>query len=150
MVFLATGYQMVGVLIAITLVMVVVMVLLNHFLSPKRTGAIKESTYESGVPVVGSARRRFNVKFYIVAMIFLLFDVEVVILWPWATLFHQATTQPEQFSKTAMTVQDSPVWAMVQQGAVGKEFLLITLAIFIGVLLIGFIYEWKRGVFRWS
>ena len=69
------------------LVTLVGMLILAHTLGPKRRGPVKDSPYESGMPVVGDTRRRFNIRFYVVAMLFLLFDVEVVFLWPWATLF---------------------------------------------------------------
>src|SRR5271168_2229860 len=62
---------------------------LSLFLGPKRTGPGKETTYESGMLPIGDARRRFNVRFYIVAMIFLVFDVEVIFFYPWATIFAQ-------------------------------------------------------------
>jgi hypothetical protein len=55
-------------------------------------GDIKQGVYESGMPAVTDARRRFNVRFYIVAMLFLLFDVEVVILWPWALAYYESAT----------------------------------------------------------
>src|ERR1700689_1138809 len=60
---------------------------LSLFIGPKRTGPGKEMIYESGMVPIGDARKRFNVRFYIVAMIFLVFDVEIVFLYPWATIF---------------------------------------------------------------
>src|ERR1700722_1044888 len=60
---------------------------LSLFLGPKRTGPGKEETYESGMVPIGDARKRFNVRFYIVAMIFLVFDVEIVFFYPFATIF---------------------------------------------------------------
>ena len=60
---------------------------LSLFVGPRRTGPGKETTYESGMLPIGDARRRFNVRFYIVAMIFLVFDVEVIFFYPWATIF---------------------------------------------------------------
>src|SRR5580658_10072841 len=60
---------------------------LSLFVGPTRTGPGKETTYESGMLPIGDTRRRFNVRFYIVAMIFLVFDVEVIFFYPWATIF---------------------------------------------------------------
>src|SRR5579872_5407538 len=60
---------------------------LSIFVGPKRTGPGKETTYESGMLPIGDARKRFNVRFYIVAMIFLVFDVEIIFFYPWATIF---------------------------------------------------------------
>ena len=60
---------------------------LSIIVGPGRTGQVKESTYESGMVPFGDARRRFNVRFYIVAMIFLVFDVDIIFFYPWATIF---------------------------------------------------------------
>src|ERR1700712_5740728 len=62
-------------------------IMLSLFIGPSRTGPGKEVTYESGMVPIGDARRRFNVRFYIVAMIFLVFDVDIIFLYPWATIF---------------------------------------------------------------
>src|SRR5438067_1222422 len=65
----------------------VVNVAASILIGPSRTGPGKEETYESGMVPIGDTRRRFNVRFYIVAMIFLVFDVEIVFMYPWATIF---------------------------------------------------------------
>ena len=88
------SYSTIGVLLVLSVTLVAGIVLASHIIGPKRPGKVKGSPYESGMPIIGDARRRFNVKFYLVAMIFLLFDVEVIFLWPWAPLFHSAATKP--------------------------------------------------------
>src|SRR5688500_792065 len=65
-------------------------VVLSIWIGPKRTGPGKGTTYESGMVPTGDARQRFNVRFYLVAMIFLVFDVEIVFFYPWATIFPEA------------------------------------------------------------
>src|SRR5271156_6705106 len=60
---------------------------LSVLIGPSRTGPVKEGTYESGMVPIGDARQRFNVRFYIVAMIFLVFDVEIVFFYPWASIY---------------------------------------------------------------
>src|SRR5438270_13468648 len=74
-------------LLVIAIGFAVVNVAASLLLGPSRTGPGKEATYESGMVPVGDTRRRFNVRFYIVAMIFLVFDVEIVFMYPWATIF---------------------------------------------------------------
>lgn len=64
-------------------------VLLSRLLGPRREGEVKSAPYESGMNPIGAARKRFNVRFYILAMIFLVFDVEVIFLFPWAVTFAQ-------------------------------------------------------------
>src|SRR6478735_2146297 len=69
-------------------------VVLSLLIGPSRTGAVKEQTYESGMTPIGDTRKRFNVRFYIVAMIFLVFDVEIVFMYPWATIFSPKANTP--------------------------------------------------------
>ena len=109
---------------------------LTHLVGPQRKGPRKQAVYESGMPPVADARRRLNVRFYIVALIFLLFDVEVVILWPWALAYYQAAANGETIS--------------VSGELVGKGFLLVGGATFLLLLLVGYLYEWRKGVFRWD
>ena len=107
-----------------------------HLVGVSRHGPVKDDTYESGVPPIGDARRRFNVRFYIVAMLFLLFDVEVVFLWPWAPVFHQAAT------------------GRLSNGEAGSVpsagFLVAVMGVFLAILLVGYAYAWRKGVFRWD
>jgi NADH-quinone oxidoreductase subunit A len=102
---------------------------LSLFLGPKRTGPGKETTYESGMMPIGDARKRFNVRFYIVAMIFLVFDVEVVFFYPWATIFARH----------------------VQKGSSDDGLiLLMEMITFVVILLVAYFYAWGKGVFRWD
>jgi NADH-quinone oxidoreductase subunit A len=102
---------------------------LSIFLGPKRTGPGKEITYESGMVPIGDARQRFNVRFYIVAMIFLVFDVEIVFFYPWAAIF-------------AKQVRDGTS----EQGMI----LLMEMIVFVVILLVAYFYAWGKGVFRWD
>lgn len=122
--------------IALAVGMAIAILILTHLVGPKRKGPRKNDTYESGMPPIGDARRRINVRFYIVALLFLLFDVEVVILWPWALAYYEAAT-------TGATVA-------IPGAMVGKGFFLGGAGMFIGLLLVGYVYEWKKGVFRWD
>jgi len=101
-------------------------------IGPSRTGPGKETTYESGMVPIGDTRRRFNVRFYIVAMIFLVFDVEIVFLYPWATIF-----APAAGNKTP-------------DGRAFGAMLLVEMGIFIAILLMAYVYAWGKGVFRWD
>jgi NADH:ubiquinone oxidoreductase subunit 3 (subunit A) len=107
---------------------------LSILVGPARTGAAKETTYESGMVPVGDARRRFNVRFYIVAMIFLVFDVDIIFFYPWATIF-------------------APAVRASAQGATGSSagpVILVEMVVFIAVLLVAYLYAWGKGVFRWD
>jgi len=97
-------------------------------IGPSRTGPGKETPYESGMNPVGDTRRRFNVRFYIVAMIYLVFDVGVVFLFPWTSMF-------------AKFVHDQP-----DRGST----LLAQMVIFVLILLVAYTYAWRKGVFKWD
>ena len=101
---------------------------LSIIIGPSRTGPGKETTYESGMMPVGDTRKRFNVRFYIVAMIFLVIDVEIVFFYPWASIFPRvATYLPEQ-----------------------STVLLCEMLVFIAILLLAYFYAWGKGIFRWD
>ena len=107
-------------------------VLASIVIGPGRTGKGKEETYESGMVPIGDTRKHFNVRFYIVAMIFLVFDVEIVFMYPWATIFAPAS-------------QSGPVGGFNFAG-----FLLVEMFIFVAILLLAYFYAWGKGVFRWD
>ena len=101
---------------------------LSHLVSPRKPTLIKGTPYESGMPPLGSARERFSVKFYLVAMLFIVFDIETVFLVPWATIYFGAGAE------------NGPTMG----------FLLVEALVFIGILFAGYIYVWKRGAFEWD
>ena len=111
----------------------IVNVAASLLIGPSRTGPGKETTYESGMVPIGDTRRRFNVRFYIVAMIFLVFDVEIVFLYPWAAIFAPAVANKHNAN-----------------GADFGAMLLVEMAVFIAILLLAYFYAWGKGVFRWD
>ncbi len=115
-------------LIIIGILFVAGTLLMSALVGPNRTGPGKAMAYESGMVPVGDARRRFNVRFYLVAMIFLVFDVEIVFFYPWAVLFPDAV------------VQNTP----------GSGVLLVEMLVFVAILLVAYLYAWGKGVFRWD
>ncbi|GJM26543.1 MAG: NADH-quinone oxidoreductase subunit A [Phycisphaerae bacterium] len=122
--------------VGVAVVMAGAILVLTHVVGPKRKGDRKDESYESGMPPVADARRRFNVRFYIVALLFLLFDVEVIILWPWALVFHD-TAVAENAGNAAVA-------------APSAGFLLLGAGFFFALLLVGYVYEWRKGVFQWD
>ena len=111
-------------LIAFVIVNAILMLGLSHILSTYRRTATKIAPYESGMPVLGDARERFSVKFYLVAMLFIVFDIETVFMIPWAVAFNQLTTI--------------------------SGLLIIEMFVFILVLAVGYVYIWKRGALQWD
>jgi NADH-quinone oxidoreductase subunit A len=112
-------------LVVIALMFGAMTLIMSRLVGPSRTGAAKETTYESGMMPSSDARRRFNARFYIVAMIFVVFDVEIVFFYPWATIFPRA---------------EHPIMGV----------LLAEMAVFIVILLVAYLYAWGKGVFDWD
>ena len=129
-----TPYGAILLLIAVATVMALSIVVLSHLFGKHVRGPVKDSPYESGMPLVSDARQRFNVRFYMVALLFLLFDVEIVFLWPWAPVFYDAAVTGE------------PVGPL----GVGPGFLLLEIVVFLAILLVGYVYAWRKGIFRWD
>jgi NADH-quinone oxidoreductase subunit A len=103
------------------LINAVAMLGLSQLLSPQRPTAVKASPYESGMPPLGDTHERFSVRFYMVAMLFIVFDIETVFMIPWAVAFRQL-------------------------GLFG----LIEMLVFVAILLVGYVYAWKRGALNWE
>ena len=111
-------------LLAFVLANAVLMLGVSHVFSSYRRTPTKIAPYESGMPVLGDARERFSVKFYLIAMLFIVFDIETVFMIPWAVAFRQ----------------------LPKMGGL----LIIEMFVFIAVLAVGYVYIWKRGAFEWD
>jgi NADH-quinone oxidoreductase subunit A len=105
----------------------VMMVGLSHLLSATRPTRVKAQPYESGMPHLGTAHERFDIKFYLVAVVFIVFDIEVVFMMPWAVAFRQLD--------------------LFGLGVFGA---LIEMAVFVAILAVGYLYVWKRGALEWT
>lgn len=103
-------------------------------LGPSRQGRVKEMPYESGMDPIHDTRRRFDVRFHLVAIAFLVFDVELLFLYPWAV----ANRNPQGID------------AAVSAGLVsGRGMVFAEVMVFLALLTLGFVYAWRKGVFRW-
>ncbi|MGB3400449.1 MAG: NADH-quinone oxidoreductase subunit A [Candidatus Deferrimicrobiaceae bacterium] len=117
----ADPYFSVLLLLVIAVGMAVGFVFLSQALGPKKYDPVKYSVYECGVDPFTSAAVRVSVKFYLVALLFILFDLETAFLYPWAVLF-----------------RDLGLFGFVE------------MAIFVGILLVGLVYAWKKGALEWQ
>jgi len=115
------GWLSIVLMIVLGLLFAVPSVLLSQFLGPRKPTPEKSAPYECGMPAVGDARERMSVKFYLVAMIFLLFDIEVAFLYPWA-----------------MALRDLGWPGFVQ------------VVLFMALLLAGYVYVWRKGALDWG
>ena len=110
------------------------MLAVGSSLGPKREGRVKEMPYESGMDPIHDARRRFDIRFHLVAIAFIVFDVELLFLYPWAV----AQRNPEGFPRMA-----------AMDGSFRPELVFIEVMVFILLLTSGFVYAWRKGVFQW-
>jgi NADH-quinone oxidoreductase subunit A len=109
---------------------VITNMVLTHVLGPRNKTPTKQMAYESGMDPVGDARQPFDVKFYLVAILFLVFDVELLYLYPWATSAYidvEAGGLPVELRNTMFGI----------------------MVIFMATLAIAYVYAWKKGVFKW-
>ncbi len=120
-----TQYLFIAILLVLSVVMAVAMTFLPQILTKllrlQKADAVKLQSYECGITPTGSARIRFSIKFYLVAMLFILFDIEAIFFYPWAVVHR---------------------WL----GVYG----LIEMGIFIGILVVGYLYILKRGALTWE
>jgi NADH-quinone oxidoreductase subunit A len=107
--------------VAIAMAVATLMLGLSYLLGKKVRNRVKDMPYESGIVPTGDARQRFSVKFYLVGMLFILFDIEAIFLYPWAVVYRQL-----------------------------KMFAFVEMLIFIVLILCGFFFIWKKGALDWS
>ena len=119
-----TAYIPVLALMGVAAAIATIVLLLTSFIGPHRPNKKKMSVYECGVPPIGDARRRVSVKFYLVAILFLLFDVEGVFFYPWAVVFRKYLAV--------------------------NSFILFEMIFFIAILLVGYFYILKKGALDWD
>ena len=122
-----TNYLPVLLIIVMAVGFVIVNIVASGLLGPKRSGDVKDSIYESGMNPIGTARKRFNIRFYILAMTFLIFDIEIIFLYPWAVDYSQ-----------------------LAQGSEEATLFLGRILFFLGTSIVAYIYAWKKGVFNWD
>ena len=130
--FSLMAYAPIGIMFLVAIGFAVSQLLVTQLIGPRKRTATKLMPYESGKDPVGGARDRFSIKFYTVAVIFLLFDIEVLIMIPFAVAFK------------------SLLFAEASTGIAYGTIALIEILIFIFTLIVGYIYVWKKGVFDWG
>ncbi len=114
-------YLPIVVLLVLATVLAGLVVLIGHWFGPRRPTPRKEMPYESGMRPIGPGTRRMPIRFYLIAVLFILFDIEVVFFLPWAVVYNEL-----------------------------KIFGLVEMLIFILILLVGYVYAWKKGALEWE
>jgi len=121
----------------VAIVIAASMIAASALLAPNRTTRVKQMPYESGMDPIGDARQRFDVRFYLVAIVFLLFDVELLFLYPWAVAQWSAVSTQGVAGATAGIPAEFRDWVFWE------------VMVFIGILAMAFAYAWRKGVFEW-
>lgn len=119
-------YVAIAILIIFTTLVAIIAVVLGTIFGPKRPSDKKSMPYESGMNPIGPGTRRAPVRFYLIAVLFILFDIEVIFFIPWALVFNDFVKAGQGF------------------------FLLGEMLVFIGILLVGYVYAWKKGALEWE
>jgi len=122
-----SSYLPIAIIILMAITFAVANVVLSLVIGPRRAGETKGTTYESGMKAVGTARKRFNVRFYLIAMVFLVFDVEIMFLYPWAVTF----------PNLAEGSTESAIW-------------LGRILFFLFTTIVAYLYGVRKGVFRFD
>lgn len=120
--------------VAVLVGFVIANLIIIHIVGPRKKTAVKQMPYESGMDPVGDARQPFDVKFYLVAILFLVFDVELLFLYPWAVSAYLDDASP------------------ANQVGVPEELrgtVFAVMLVFMATLAIAYIYAWRKGVFKW-
>ncbi len=123
---LLRDYLPILILLVLSTGLACLIVILTHLIGPRRDTKLKLMPYESGMNPIGPAVRRMPVRFYLIAVLFILFDIEVVFFLPWAVVF-------STFIKNGQAM-----------------FILLEMFIFIAILLVGYIYAWKKDALEWE
>jgi NADH-quinone oxidoreductase subunit A len=126
--FSLSTYYPIFIYLVVILGFAVTSVAVSHLLGPRKLTPVKQMPYESGMDPIGDTRQRFDVRFYLVAILFLVFDVELLFLYPWAA------TYPEGQSIIPAGFRDLVFWEV-------QAFLLS--------VVVAYVYAWRKGVFRW-
>jgi len=134
---MARSYLPVLLLVGFVVMNAVMMLALSHLVIRPRPTPVKQTAYESGIPALGDARERFSVKFYMVAMLFIIFDIETVFMIPWGAYYRQLSCSVPLANSICPAGQMS-------------FFGLVEMLVFMAILLVGFVYVWKKGALQWD
>ena len=134
---MARAYLPVLLLLGFVVFNAIVMIGLSTLVVRRRPTPEKDTPYESGMPPLGDARERFSVKFYLVAVLFIIFDIETVFMIPWGAQFRELSCAAPLVGGLCPTGQTS-------------LFGLMEMLVFILILLVGFVYVWKKGALQWD
>jgi NADH-quinone oxidoreductase subunit A len=132
----------------------VALLVLGNVFSPRRPTPVKRMPYESGMNPIHDTRRRFDVRFHLLAIAFLVFDVELLFLYPWAVAFRPAAVEFSAADGAAAPAMRAvpdpgPDFAGTAASPARPPLIFAGGMVFVGLLVLGFVYDWRKGIFRW-
>ena len=122
-------YYPIFLFLAVVIAFCLAAMLAAHLVGPRKHTPVKDMIYESGMDPIGDARQRFDVKFYLIAILFLVFDVELLFLYPWAVAAYR-----EQGIALPVAMRTPVFWEIL---------------VFLFTLVVAYVYAWRKGVFKW-
>ena len=134
---MGTEFTPVFVFLIVAILIAAGMIIASSWIAPRKFTRVKQMPYESGMDPIGDARQRFDVRFYLVAIVFLLFDVELLFLYPWAVA---------QWSAGGVAGAVGPVPGIP---AAFRGWVFWEIVVFVAILAAAFAYAWRKGVFEW-
>jgi len=125
-----SAYYPIFLYLAVCLLIPVAAIIATHLINPTKKTAVKLMPYESGMDPIGAAQHKFDIKFYLIAILFLVFDVELLFLYPWAVIAYRD--------------EGDQLWR-----ATFGRVVFIEMLVFIVTLAVAYVYAWRKGVFKW-
>ena len=125
--FSLSSYYPIFIFLVVVIGFAVSAVAAAHVMGPWKATPVKQMPYESGMDPIGNARQRFDVRFYLVAILFLVFDVELLFLYPWAAAYLEGTISQPVF----------------------RTIVFIEVLAFLATVVVAYLYAWRKGVFQW-
>ena len=149
-----TEFTPIFLFILVAIMIAVGMLVASAVLGPRRTTAVKQMPYESGMDPIGDARQRFDVRYYLVAIVFLLFDVELLFLYPWAAAQWSVPAPAPTASAPSSAPAPAAASSATAPGVAGipavfRNLVFGEILVFIAILAAAFAYAWRKGVFEW-
>jgi NADH-quinone oxidoreductase subunit A len=140
-------------LVSCVVALAIALLVFGHLSNPGRSSGAKRMPYESGMDPIHDTRRRFDIRFHLVAIAFLVFDVELLFLYPWAIVVRtEEASPPAAVNAAASTVAAPLVASDLSPDREPRPLLrpvFVGGMLFLGVLALGYVYDWRKGVFRW-
>jgi NADH-quinone oxidoreductase subunit A len=134
--FTLTTYYPILLFLVVVIGFAVSALVVTHLIGPSHKTPVKQMPYESGMDPIGDARQRFDVKFYLIAILFLVFDIELLFLYPWAAMYPWASQPGEAGPASVLPIQF-------------VNLVFVEVLVFLVTVVVAYVYAWRRGVFRW-